>query len=346
MKFFSRRKKLGQDGGEFDTLVRLGNAANADKRWREASDHYSKALQLRPADVAIRIQLGHCLKEQGQLADAEQAYRRATLDNALDADAYLHLGHVLKMLEKKQLAVSAYHHAARLGTDGAVGRDARQELFALGCNVPPAIVVDFSGINHAKYSDLVANLKYRRWGMALAAVEVADEKNWPLKLIKAQLYQILQRDDEALSLYSEIAAYDPKGLASKAMRSLYIERGRFDEASNSLTRDLENAVKQAKPFEAQAALVGEMVSIGKISEAFEICSCLFSTTDVDKSALARAAVDVTRRRVGMMLPPILSDQLNREFLNRSADLRQAGQHPQARLLGDAAAALSRSRSAK
>jgi tetratricopeptide (TPR) repeat protein len=339
MIFFSRKKKSHPAGEAFEALIRLGNAMNAERKWPEAAEYYGSALEIQPSNVAIRIQLGHALKEQGLLAQAEDAYRQAQTSNPLDADAYLHLGHVSKMQGNIAQAIDAYRDAARLGATGPIGRDARQELAALGSKVPPVIRIDPSHLNEASQPHLVTALRECRWGEALTIIEDLDNPPSRLKLIKAQVYQILQRYDEAEALYLEMAAQNPGGEAAKMLRTFYIDIGESDKALQSLKLDLETSIAKGLPFSTQVELVNAMLSAAELTQVFEVGSALFISTDRDKHKAARTALDVKRQRVSRILPAKLSAALHDDFLGRSARLQKDGEHPQALLLREEALAL-------
>ncbi len=81
--------------------------------WSNAERLYKAYLSETPEDGPIWIQLGHALKEQGRLPDAEAAYRRA-LELSRDDDGYLHLGHVLKLQQRLEEAEEAYAQSAEI----------------------------------------------------------------------------------------------------------------------------------------------------------------------------------------------------------------------------------------
>jgi tetratricopeptide (TPR) repeat protein len=54
-----------------------GDRARNERRWGDALEAYAKVLHLTPDSAAIWVQLGHCLKESGDAAEAEKAYLRA-----------------------------------------------------------------------------------------------------------------------------------------------------------------------------------------------------------------------------------------------------------------------------
>ncbi|WP_303718960.1 tetratricopeptide repeat protein [Brevundimonas naejangsanensis] len=94
------------------------------RRWREAAERYRKLADQRQ-DGRLVVQYGHALKESGDLAGAEQAYRRALDLIPLSSDAWLQLGHALKLKGDLAGALNAYNTAVRLGPDNA---DALREI--------------------------------------------------------------------------------------------------------------------------------------------------------------------------------------------------------------------------
>ena len=91
-----------------------GDEARDARRWRDAAAAYQRYLALRPDDAPIWVQLGHALKESGDLADAEVAYRRASEIAPRDHDAPLQLGHVLKLQGRLADARLAYARSDEL----------------------------------------------------------------------------------------------------------------------------------------------------------------------------------------------------------------------------------------
>lgn len=94
------------------------------RRWHEAAERYRKLADQRQ-DGRLIVQYGHALKESGDLAGAEQAYRRALDLIPLSSDAWLQLGHALKLKGDLAGALNAYNTAVRLGPDNA---DALREV--------------------------------------------------------------------------------------------------------------------------------------------------------------------------------------------------------------------------
>jgi glycosyltransferase involved in cell wall biosynthesis len=106
----------------------LGDAARDAKDWPSAETAYENHLRSTPEDMAIWVQYGHSLKEQGKLIDAEAAYRRAIDLIPNDADAHLQLGHLLKAQGKLIDAERAY----ALSMEIAPSKAAFDELMRLG----------------------------------------------------------------------------------------------------------------------------------------------------------------------------------------------------------------------
>src|SRR5260370_139529 len=98
MLSFSRNRR------EPPVIMRADPAPDA-RQWQRAASLYRTALDGRRHTPPIWIQYGHALKESGNRAMAEAAYRTAIGYSPDDADAYLHLGHILKLQGK--IAVSA-----------------------------------------------------------------------------------------------------------------------------------------------------------------------------------------------------------------------------------------------
>jgi glycosyltransferase involved in cell wall biosynthesis/tetratricopeptide (TPR) repeat protein len=104
--------KFGQSSNA--ELRAAGDRARDARLWLEAAPAYEAYLERVPRDAAIWVQLGHCLKETGDLAGGEAAYRRALSQRPEDADLHLQLGHVLKLRGRRHEAVEAYRRSFAL----------------------------------------------------------------------------------------------------------------------------------------------------------------------------------------------------------------------------------------
>jgi len=76
-----------------------------------AAQYYQKALDQKPNNPPIWVQYGHALKESGNPAEAEKAYRKSLEFGVEVADTHLQLGHVLKIQGRKIEASAAYLRA-------------------------------------------------------------------------------------------------------------------------------------------------------------------------------------------------------------------------------------------
>jgi glycosyltransferase involved in cell wall biosynthesis len=106
--------QLRQFGKARNAARTAGDEARDRQDWKTAEAEYRAHLAISGDDQPIWVQLGHCLKEQAQLAEAEAAYRKAITLNEKDADAYLQLGHVLKLRGQMTAAEAAYGRSFEL----------------------------------------------------------------------------------------------------------------------------------------------------------------------------------------------------------------------------------------
>jgi glycosyltransferase involved in cell wall biosynthesis/Flp pilus assembly protein TadD len=104
-------------------LRAAGDRARDARLWVEAAPAYQAYLERIPTDAAIWVQLGHCLKEIGDLAGGETAYRHAVRQQPTDADVYLQLGHVLKLQGRRREALEAYRRSFTLKPLWAAARE-------------------------------------------------------------------------------------------------------------------------------------------------------------------------------------------------------------------------------
>lgn len=99
---------------------KIGDGYRDAREWKRAASAYRKHLSTHPKDAAIWVQLGHALKESGDLAGAEEAYESAVSAAPNEVDGYVHLGHVLKRQGKHTPALEAFRVAAKLGAGDQV----------------------------------------------------------------------------------------------------------------------------------------------------------------------------------------------------------------------------------
>jgi O-antigen biosynthesis protein len=107
-------------------MRREGDAARDARRWDEAAERYRAYLDARPDDFAIWVQLGHALKEAGDLPGAGEAYGAAFRLRPRDADLLLNMGHLAK--RRGDWAEAAYRYRASYRVDA--NNHARTELMS------------------------------------------------------------------------------------------------------------------------------------------------------------------------------------------------------------------------
>jgi glycosyltransferase involved in cell wall biosynthesis len=110
-------------------LISRADRARDARDWVSAARYYREALDHKPDNPAIWVQYGHALKESGNVAEAENAYRKSLELDAGIADTHLQLGHALKIQGRRIEAGTAYLRA--LALDPTLDH-ASFELIALG----------------------------------------------------------------------------------------------------------------------------------------------------------------------------------------------------------------------
>jgi hypothetical protein len=116
-----------------DSLRAEGDRLRDARLWRAAAAAYAAHLSLRPDAHDIRVQLGHCLKESGEVEAALAQYRSAETAMPEDGDIAVQIGHALKLLGRAEEAAAAYGEALRRDPARA---DAAAEIAALLDRLP------------------------------------------------------------------------------------------------------------------------------------------------------------------------------------------------------------------
>jgi GT2 family glycosyltransferase len=104
---------------------RAANAHRDASAWREASDAYRLYLKGRPADGPIWIQLGHVLREAGDLTGADDAYVTAETVVGDEAELKLHRGRLARLRGEEAKATRLFAESYVLSPEGP----ASAELF-------------------------------------------------------------------------------------------------------------------------------------------------------------------------------------------------------------------------
>ena len=111
-----------------DSALSVADKARDEKRWVEAIVAYETFLRLRPGAAHIWVQLGHCLRESGNPAEAEKAYIKALELDPENPDTLLHLGRAAQSMNDPATAARYFQRAAMAPSPSV---DAREELRAL-----------------------------------------------------------------------------------------------------------------------------------------------------------------------------------------------------------------------
>lgn len=112
-----------------DKILSLANNARDGRDWRKARQLFELYLEREPEAGPIWVQLGHCLKEMGDLQGAGAAYERALTLMPDDADLHLQVGHLHKLAGRREMAIRSYRKSHELDASGS---DARYELEQFG----------------------------------------------------------------------------------------------------------------------------------------------------------------------------------------------------------------------
>ena len=96
------------------SVIPLADQALVAGQWPIAAGYFRTVLDNNPKAPLIWVKYGHALREVGELAQAETAYRNALSIEWAVADSHLQLGHVLKMQGKEEDAEASYLRAFAL----------------------------------------------------------------------------------------------------------------------------------------------------------------------------------------------------------------------------------------
>jgi glycosyltransferase involved in cell wall biosynthesis len=168
-------------------LLSAADAARDDRRWQDAAELYGQYLELRHEDAPIWVQLGHALKESGNLGEAEGAYRHSIELTPDVADTQLQLGHLYKRMRNFSAAVAAYREALRI--DDTL-LDARRELVNLGVATDdlsrsqrsasprrPTAIIDLSDVfSYLHHHPTVSGIQRVQFGIATAIIAMTSKE--------------------------------------------------------------------------------------------------------------------------------------------------------------------------
>lgn len=130
----------------------LGDAARASRDWVNSAFHYRAHVSTQPDDFDIWVQLGHALKEAGDIVAADHAYATAAKLNDQDADLFLNRGHLAKLRQDLASAAGFYHMSHALDGNAHAARelnksDIRNHLAERGIGVGGRMVGALDQVN-------------------------------------------------------------------------------------------------------------------------------------------------------------------------------------------------------
>lgn len=188
--FFKRIRKA-RSASQRKQILQTAKAAKLQHDWRSAAELYRRALQLQDS-FGPRVQLGHMLKEAGDLDGAQSAYFQALEQKPADADLNVQIGHFFWVKGKAQESLVYYERAAQLAPDdGAIAE-------ALRVGRSRAADAPWQG----RIDDAMTAMAQGRWAAAEAGLrELVDAGRSNYILVLAHAIKEQGRLSEAVSLY-------------------------------------------------------------------------------------------------------------------------------------------------
>lgn len=234
------RARLAGRADDTQAMVLLAIAVGMQDRPREAADLYRRLIELQPGELTHRNNLGTSLRDAGDLAGAEQAYRQVLSQRPDDVAALANLG-LLRWqqgdaVETRELMLAAWrldptlpepriygalacHECADTETaERLIGDHARWPY--LGPVLEPDLATALMQIEHTGEAE-----------QRLRSLLARPEAEAVARLRLASLLERINRLDEAEALLGETAQTSPDPSEEIIVRAtLASRRGRFDEA--------------------------------------------------------------------------------------------------------------------
>lgn len=113
----------------FDQVLAAADEAQQGQKWLAAAKLYLQAIAMRSDAVGLHMQVGHALKESGDLEGALIHYQLYRDHHEDDPEIYLQLGHLYNRADKKDKALIWYQKLLRKVPSGhQMAIDARLSL--------------------------------------------------------------------------------------------------------------------------------------------------------------------------------------------------------------------------
>lgn len=212
------RATLDANPVHVDALHLLGVLRHQQGQHAEAADLVGRAVDLRPEDAALQLNLGNALKAMGQIDRAIERFRNALTLAPTFALAHYNLGNAYAALGRHEDAAHAFDRALRLQPDDAsASNNLGNALHALGRHEEAIEAFKRTLALRPRHAGAHNNL-----GMALNALERTDEALLQFReALKAEpqftaaqfnlgnTLDALGRHEEAIDAFETVLAQQP-----------------------------------------------------------------------------------------------------------------------------------------
>lgn len=168
----------------------------------QAIQAYQEAIKLDPENVQAYNNLGNILAETGEIEKAESVYRQAIAANSSHFGGYLNLGNLLMLCQRTDDAISAYEAALKLKPHHP---DILNNL-GLAFQAKNNLAQYYYYLGYASY-------RQRQYDQAISYfqdfldVQLGDV---PIYTALANCYQLINKENEALTIYEESTRLYPQ----------------------------------------------------------------------------------------------------------------------------------------
>jgi len=215
-----------------DELIQAARALGANKRYPEALEAYTRAIQQTPKEATLYLEVGQLYEQMEDWTNAAREYERATRVAPQQARAYRHLGHVYRRLAAsgdqaaRLAALKALRQAAELQPEDET---LQQEL-----------------------AEAYEQAGYYEWAVATyeALLKKAQDP-YAILLRLGQMAEQRQEYPQAMARYAAALKRDPhQPEAHERMAFLLLRLGETDQAFKELQRRVSLAEGPVQPSDA------------------------------------------------------------------------------------------------
>jgi tetratricopeptide (TPR) repeat protein len=200
-----------------EDLVKRADRARDCRDWVQAARDYTSAVASDAGRRDLQVQLGHALKELGDLDGAEGLYREFLRANPDDADIHLQIGHLFNKRGDLESALTFYEQAKALAPDDVdMALHARNARSSLGR-------IETIRKREAAF-ELVAARQWKTARLLLQSLITIDHEE-DLIGILANVTKETGRLDEAEALYDCYLGYATKSGNQALIADCHIQLG-------------------------------------------------------------------------------------------------------------------------